>query len=357
MIGVAVDASAPLSGSALFAAGVTVAVRYVGVGSGGKRLTAAELADLNAHGILVLGVVESTADRSNGGYAAGVADGQATLADPVTGRLPVLFATDDQNVDAQANIDYVRGFRDVVGQQRTGAYGFGAFIASIHSAGTASWFWQAGPAPSRTGTAGIVHFWQRQGGAVQLAVDGPSTPVTVVIGGVTCDLNNQLLEVPVTSPSPWVGTWPASMDEAKFALATGLGVLSADGHTVTVTVAVAQQGAWAANTDLRAAMIADQQLPAIAAQLAAIQGALSPDEAAILGAVQGADADVKAGAAQILAALTASVGGNVDVQALAAALAPLLPADATPAAIGEAVVAAFEAHLAATPTTTGGTAS
>lgn len=57
-----------------------------------------------------------------------------------------------------------------------------------------------------------------------------------------------------------------------------------------------------------------------------------------------------------LATLGAAASGTVDVKQFAAALAPLLPADATPAAIGEAVVAAFEAHLTATPTTTGGTA-
>lgn len=52
-------------------------------------------------------------------------------------------------------------------------------------------------------------------------------------------------------------------------------------------------------------------------------------------------------------ALLAAIHTGVDVPTLAAALAPvlapLLPVDATPAQVGEAVVAALESHLAATP--------
>lgn len=91
------------------------------------------------------------------------------------------------------------------------------------------------------------------------------------------------------------------------------------------------------------------------AALTSLAGALTADEATLVGLVQGADSDTKAGIVQFMAALTAAPAGAVDVKTLAAALAPLLPAGASPATIGEAVVAAFEAHLAATPPT-GGTA-
>jgi hypothetical protein len=90
------------------------------------------------------------------------------------------------------------------------------------------------------------------------------------------------------------------------------------------------------------------------AALAALTGARSADEAAILAAVQGVDGDLKAGVAQLVAAFAAP---TVDVKQFAAALAPalaaLLPPGTPPAVLGEAVVAALEAHLATPPT--GGT--
>lgn len=92
------------------------------------------------------------------------------------------------------------------------------------------------------------------------------------------------------------------------------------------------------------------KVDAVAAQITSLQGALTADEATLVGLLQGVDSDSKAGVLQVVAAIAAvPAGGQVDVKTLAVALAPLLPADATPAAIGEAVVAAFQAHLATNP--------
>jgi len=81
---------------------------------------------------------------------------------------------------------------------------------------------------------------------------------------------------------------------------------------------------------------------------------LTADEAGILAAVQGVDGDLKAGITQLVAVFAAPA---VDVKTFAAALAPalaaLLPPETPPAVLGEAVVAAFEAHLATNPTTGG----
>jgi hypothetical protein len=79
----------------------------------------------------------------------------------------------------------------------------------------------------------------------------------------------------------------------------------------------------------------------ILAQLSTLSGALSADEAAIVGAVQGADNDTKVGIAQLLAVLAAP-GKAIDVAALAAGIAADLPAQATPAQ----TIAAFAAQLA-----------
>ncbi|HET9889666.1 MAG TPA: hypothetical protein VFQ42_04120 [Mycobacterium sp.] len=71
----------------------------------------------------------------------------------------------------------------------------------------------------------------------------------------------------------------------------------------------------------------------LTAQFAALSGALSADEAALVGAIK-----------------AQPTGGQVDVtslaNALAPVLAPLLPADATPQQVGAAVVDALAAHLA-----------
>jgi hypothetical protein len=193
------------SGAALKAAGVAGVMRYVGVGGSStlpaKRLTAAELVDLTGHGLIVLGAVESSTTRSNAGRTAGIADGKAALTDPVTKTLPILFATNDQPEWSQANVDYAAGFQSIVGRARTGVYGFGPFLSACHAVGLGSVYWQAGPAPSRTGTAALVHFWQRQGGAVQ-AADGPTSPTVISVAGVPCDPDNQLKELPtMTTPA------------------------------------------------------------------------------------------------------------------------------------------------------------
>jgi lysozyme len=76
------------------------------------------------------------------------------------------------------------------------------------------------------------------------------------------------------------------------------------------------------------------QLNSIVASLSALSGALSTDDAAILGAVAGVDSDVKNGVAQLVTAISGVSAGQVNVQALAEAIVPLLapvlaPDDAT----------------------------
>lgn len=91
-----------------------------------------------------------------------------------------------------------------------------------------------------------------------------------------------------------------------------------------------------------------QRLIALQGGLTSLQGALTADEATLVGLLQGVDSDTKAGVLQVVAAFAAvPAGGSVDVKTLAVALAPLLPAEATPAAIADAVRAELEAALAA----------
>lgn len=248
-------------GAALRAAGYVGAIRYVGIGSGGKRLTAAELADLTSHGLQVLGVAESTATEANNGYAAGVADARAVLADPVSNGLPFIFATNDQTSYSQADVDYVAGFASVLGPARTGAYGFHDFLTAVRAAGHAAVFWQCGDPPNMTGTQGWVHFWQRQGTPGN-GTDGPAVPATVQAGGVNCDINNQLRELP-------------NMTTLDDTVHSGV-----PGSTVTYPLWQGIVNADAYGFENRAT------LAAIQTQLSAIQGALGAEEAALLAAVK-----------------------------------------------------------------------
>lgn len=188
-----------IPGATLRAAGIVGCMRYVGIGSGPKRLSVAEAADLHAAGRVVLGIAESTTTRADAGYAAGVADAQAVLADPAAAGLPYVFATNDKPSFVQADVDYVRGFASVLGK-RAGAYGFASFLQAVHAQTPVSLYWQAGEPPNMTGTQGLVHFWQRQGTSGN-GSDGPATPTSITLGGVAVDPNNQLLEVPtMTDP-------------------------------------------------------------------------------------------------------------------------------------------------------------
>ncbi|HEX3649579.1 MAG TPA: hypothetical protein VHV49_14230 [Pseudonocardiaceae bacterium] len=217
LLGVWIDySSGRVSGAAMKAAGVIGAFRYVGVGGTGKRLNRAEYQDHLAHGRQTVAVVERVTTDADGGAAAGTANAHAALADLATitaGLAPIRYVlmVNDQNRDTATEVAYVRAAAAVLVGYVVGPYGFGAFLASCAAAGLAPVAWQAGPAPSRTGTAAVSTWWQRQGGPAA-AADGPATPVTRVIDGVTCDLTNQLKEITValTDPLP-----PIKMGDGK----------------------------------------------------------------------------------------------------------------------------------------------
>src|ERR1700758_526591 len=179
-------------GAALRAAGFSGAIRYLFAGSAGKLITAAEYADLVANGLDVLCVVERGTTDADGGYTAGESTAQAALACARALGIPddvVICAANDKPGYSQADVDYVRGFRDVLGLGRTGAYGSGPYVALCATQSVASWLWQSGKSPARTGTTGIVSAWQRNGTAGD-ASDGPATPTTITVAGVPCDVNN-----------------------------------------------------------------------------------------------------------------------------------------------------------------------
>lgn len=199
-MGVWADYSAGYPGAAaLKAAGFEGAIRYIGEGSSGKRLSASERADFDAHGFSYLLVCEFDIHDAEGGYSRGQQYAVDALADARYKGVPesvgIACAADEHLTAAQvpAAVEYARGFRDTVGQARTGAYGFSEFVAAVHAAGIGSWYWQSGNPPTTTGTAGYVRFWQRNG------YDGK--PTTTYANGIQCDINDRLLPLPTATPT------------------------------------------------------------------------------------------------------------------------------------------------------------
>jgi hypothetical protein len=179
------------SGAALRAAGFTGAIRYVGVGSSGKRLAPGEYAALTSAGVQVLLVAESgTADAwgtpTDDDRARGRANATAALDDARSLGVPDsvgIAAAADAHALNQGQINdavaYTRGFEDVLGHERTGFYGFSETLNAVHNAGVASWYWRCGSEPS-TADKTWIHFWQRN-----------AAPITRVVSGVPCDINEQ----------------------------------------------------------------------------------------------------------------------------------------------------------------------
>ena len=136
-------------GAALRASGKSFAVRYVPYqGDQGKGLKADELADLQANGIAVGLVFESTAGRMLDGYGAGVTDATVSLASAALLGFPkdrpIYFACDtDTTADQLASVrNYLDGAASVLGRARIGVYGEYDVIDHCLGTGAATWFWQ-----------------------------------------------------------------------------------------------------------------------------------------------------------------------------------------------------------------------
>lgn len=176
--------------AALLAAGFGGVIRYVGLGSAGKRITAAEYQGLVAAGLRVLLVAElDTADawEAVDDYAAGRQHAAAALADARALGIPdsvgIAAAADAHASGSQITdaVAYCRGFADVLGQARTGFYGFPETLTAVRATGVASWFWRCGTPPS-TAEQAWTHLWQRNDG-------------TTTVAGVAVDITEQYLPI------------------------------------------------------------------------------------------------------------------------------------------------------------------
>lgn len=177
----------PPGASALRAVGFSGVWRYIGLGSEGKQIHAAEYRDYVANGITVALVAEL-----------GVDDAWASLNDYQTGQARAQLALDDARregipdsviiacaADAHASsawqitdaVAYARGFASVLGWERTGFYGFRETSQAVYAAGVCRVHWRAGSEPTAAEKQ-WVNFWQRN-----------SPPQLIVVRGTQCDIN------------------------------------------------------------------------------------------------------------------------------------------------------------------------
>lgn len=173
--------AAQLAGAALRNVGFSDAVRYAGTPGRTKNTTPAEVASLKAAGFTPHGVFEGGTGDFAGGFAAGVTNAQALLADAVhCGITGALFVSADQHLTAaQTTVwtQYLRGALSVLGS-RGGAYGFKEAIVAAKTVGV-PFLWQCG---SRSDLLPGVHLYQRNTGAT--TVSGIAVDINDVINPI-----------------------------------------------------------------------------------------------------------------------------------------------------------------------------
>lgn len=134
--------------TALLAANVTFAARYLSHDTSGKNLDAGEAASLSSHGLDLVTVWESTADRALSGRSGGVADARAAVdqlrAIGMPADMPIYFAADwDADSGDQVAINaYLDGTASVIGRGRVGLYGGFWPIKRAFDAGKITYGWQ-----------------------------------------------------------------------------------------------------------------------------------------------------------------------------------------------------------------------
>lgn len=190
----------PPDAAALKAAGFSGVICYIGLGSEGKQIHAAQYQDYVRNGLQVLLVAElGTGDAWSAldDYATGKARAQLALADARNEGIPDtvgIACAADAHASSAAQISdavqYARGFAAVLGKQRTGFYGFVETSSAVHAADVVGWHWRCGSEPS-TQDKQWVHFWQRN-----------RSPQAVTVSGTVCDINDALAPLHIGTTNP-----------------------------------------------------------------------------------------------------------------------------------------------------------
>ncbi|HZZ44612.1 MAG TPA: glycoside hydrolase domain-containing protein [Tepidisphaeraceae bacterium] len=134
--------------TALKNAGYSFAVRYVSPPGNAKNITSSESQSLQAAGVDIILVFESTANRMLDGYAAGVADANTAVSGATAAGAPQDFFCyfacdfDAQPSDQTAINAYLNGAASVLGVNRVGFYGGYGPLKRVLDSGTATKGWQ-----------------------------------------------------------------------------------------------------------------------------------------------------------------------------------------------------------------------
>jgi hypothetical protein len=174
-----------ISGSGIRAAGYTFVNRYLYFpGQRWPSLNASEMADLAANGVEVHAIYEEGTNDPSGGYNGGAYMARQAVASASEAGLPAgrtIFMCADAwlKVPLSTAMAFLDGARSVIDPSPyvTGAYGFKDFIYAAQDGNHADRFWLCG---ADSGVRDGIHMYQWNNG-------------TVIVGGVTCDLNKQYL--------------------------------------------------------------------------------------------------------------------------------------------------------------------
>jgi hypothetical protein len=181
-VGKGVDYSAGHpGGAALAAGGFEFAARYVSTPGNPKNLTAAEAADLAAHGVWAAVVFETTAGRALAGRSAGATDAQKALQQAralgmPAGR-PVYMAVDQDVTDPSRVAPYFQGAASVLGLPALGVYGGYGVVKYLLDHGLVTFAWQT--------AAWSRGMWDTRAHIRQYAT-------TIKVNGVSCDLDESI---------------------------------------------------------------------------------------------------------------------------------------------------------------------
>jgi hypothetical protein len=146
----AFDCATPLTASVAAAFrrdGFEAVARYL-VQSGWKALTKEEADRINAAGLNIISVFETTASRALGGRAAGLDDGATAVQVAKQVGQPegstIYFAVDFDATAAHmpAVIEYIRAASEATPKFNTGVYGSAAVIKAVQKSGACSRYWQ-----------------------------------------------------------------------------------------------------------------------------------------------------------------------------------------------------------------------
>lgn len=187
-----------ISGAAIKNAGFGGAIRYITdrTNLATKHTNPAEYADHVANGLDIWLVYEVGTNDPLGGYAGGVTaaqralDGASFIGYPSDRHIFVAFDRHAQASELPAWKAYLDGAASVLGIGRTGAYGFSEAVDAAQGHATA--FWQCG---SASAVRNFTNVYQRNVGSV-------------VVGGISCDINDVFIPLPVGGGSSTGGSAP-----------------------------------------------------------------------------------------------------------------------------------------------------